>query len=258
MGGFGAMSYAARHPDLFSWAAAFSGAVDIVNNAPVAAVIDIETPADGGKPGDQFGDRVLDVDNWRAHNPWDLASNLRHTTLRLDTGNGQPGPYDQGRLMPDVIEQQVHEMNVSLHDKLSSLHIPHVWDDYGPGTHSWPYWQRDLRQALPSLEDAFAHPAVAPRRFSYVSGARNYTVYGWRVVAAPGGTKLTTLRGASRRGFTFIGGGVVTVRTAPLYRPRSRHTVTVVAQSKVLRADRRGRLTIPLGDATVGVRVRIG
>ena len=256
MGGFGAMSYAARHPDLFSWAAAFSGAVDIVNNAPVVGVIDLEAPADGGKPGDQFGDRVLNEDNWRAHNPWDLASNLRNTTLRLDTGNGQPGPYDQGKLTPDLIEQQVHEMNVSLHDKLSSLHIPVAWDDYGPGTHSWPYWQRDLRQALPSLEDSFAHPAAAPRRFSYVSGVRSYDVYGWHVTS--GGTKLTTLRGAGRRGFTFVGGGPVTVRTASLYRPRSRHAVTIVAQRKLLRADRLGRLKITLPDATAGARVRIG
>jgi diacylglycerol O-acyltransferase / trehalose O-mycolyltransferase len=252
MGGFGAMSYAARHPDLFSWAASFSGAVDIVNNAPVAAVIDIEAPADGGKPGDQFGDRVLNVDNWRAHNPWDLAANLRNTRLRLDTGNGQPGPYDKGRLLPDPIEQQVDVMSVSLHDKLSSLGIPHVWDDYGPGTHSWPYWQRDLRQALPSLEDAFAHPAAAPRRFSYVSGERSYDVYGWHVSEAGG--RLSTLRGASRRGFVFSG-GAVTVRTPALYTPRSRHTVTIGAQRKVLRADRLGRLRIQLGD---GARVRIG
>ena len=257
MGGFGAMSYAARHPDLFSWAAAYSGAVDIVNNAAVAAVIDIEAPADGGKPGDQFGDRVLNADNWRAHNPWDLAVNLRNTKLRLDTGNGQPGPYDKGRLMPDIVEQQVHEMNVSLHQKLTSLGIPHVWDDYGPGTHSWPYWQRDLRESLPSLEDTFARPPATPRRFTYVSASHNYEVYGWRLSIAGNGTKLTTLQGASRRGFLFIGGGATTVRTPPLFRPRSRHAVTVVAQQRVVRADSRGRLRIQLGDATAGARVRI-
>jgi S-formylglutathione hydrolase FrmB len=24
-------------------------------------------------------------------------------------------------------------------------------DFYGPGTHNWPYWQRELRRALPLL-----------------------------------------------------------------------------------------------------------
>jgi S-formylglutathione hydrolase FrmB len=151
MGGFGAMSYAARHPDLFSWAAAFSGAVDIVNNAPVAAVIDIEAPADGGKAGDQFGDRVLDVDNWRAHNPWDLAANLNGMHLIIDTGNGQPGPLDPPNRTFDPIENGVESMSVSLHERLLSLGIPHLWNDYGPGTHTWPYWQRDLSEAMPSL-----------------------------------------------------------------------------------------------------------
>jgi diacylglycerol O-acyltransferase / trehalose O-mycolyltransferase len=255
MGGFGAMSYAARHPDLFSWAASFSGAVDIVNNATVAAVIDIEAPADGGQPGDQFGDRVLNVANWRAHNPWDLAANLRNTRLRLDTGNGQPGPYDKGRLLPDPIEQQVREMGLSLHKKLGSLGIAHVWDDYGPGTHSWPYWQRDLRQSLPSLEDSFAHPLATPRRFTYTSAASSYEVYGWRVSVTGGAGKLDTLQGAGARGFLFSGAGTATVRTAPLYRPRSRHTVTIAAERRVLRADRLGRLRIAL---PAGARVRIG
>jgi diacylglycerol O-acyltransferase / trehalose O-mycolyltransferase / mycolyltransferase Ag85 len=27
-------------------------------------------------------------------------------------------------------------------------------DFYGPGTHDWPYWQRELRRALPSLLNA--------------------------------------------------------------------------------------------------------
>jgi S-formylglutathione hydrolase FrmB len=157
MGGFGAMSYAARHPDLFSWAGSFSGAVDIVNYLPVATVIGIEAPADGGLPGDQFGDRILDEANWRAHNPWDLAANLRGMRLVIDTGNGQPGPYDPPNRGFDPIEDGVHAMSVSFHERLLSLGIPHTWNDYGPGTHSWPYWQRDLTEALPSMMKTFAN-----------------------------------------------------------------------------------------------------
>ena len=155
MGGFGAMSYAARHPALFSWAGSFSGAVDIVNYLPVAAVIDLEAPADGGLPGDQFGDRVLAEPNWRAHNPWDLAENLRGMTLVVDTGNGQPGPLDPADKPFDAIEYGVHDMSVLFHQRLLSLGIAHTWNDYGPGTHSWPYWQRDLAEGLPSMMSGF-------------------------------------------------------------------------------------------------------
>jgi S-formylglutathione hydrolase FrmB len=155
MGGFGALSYAARHPNLFSWAGSFSGAVDIVNYAPVAAIINLEAPLDGGRPGDQFGDRIIDEANWRAHNPWDLAGNLRGMRLMIDTGNGQPGPLDPPGRAFDPIENGVEAMSVSLHQRLLALGIPHDWDDYGPGTHSWPYWQRDLTEALPSMISTF-------------------------------------------------------------------------------------------------------
>jgi S-formylglutathione hydrolase FrmB len=159
MGGFGAMSYAGRHPGLFDWAGSFSGAVDVIHFPSVVGVIALEALADGGLPDDQFGDRVLNAPNWRAHDPWDLAPNLRGMTLQIDTGNGHPGPYDANKLWFDGVEQQVHAMSVSLHQRLLALGIPHIWDDYGPGTHTWPYWQRDLRRALPSILATLQGPA---------------------------------------------------------------------------------------------------
>jgi S-formylglutathione hydrolase FrmB len=35
-----------------------------------------------------------------------------------------------------------------MHAKLDQLRIPHVYDDYGPGVHDWPYWARDLERTL--------------------------------------------------------------------------------------------------------------
>ncbi len=86
-GGFCAMSYAARHPDLFVWAGSFSGAVDITRNARVAAVIGAEAVADGGGPRDVFGSRAANQIAWRAPNPLDLAASLRGLVLYLATGN---------------------------------------------------------------------------------------------------------------------------------------------------------------------------
>jgi S-formylglutathione hydrolase FrmB len=151
MGGFGAMSYASRHPDLFAWAGSFSGALDITHNLPVVGAIAATAWLDGGLPGDQFGNRLLNYPNWEAHDPWTQAPNLRGMTVEVDTGNGAPGPYDPSGGLGDIIEEQAHEMSVSFHNRLVSLGIPHIWDDYGAGTHTWPYWQRDLRQALPSI-----------------------------------------------------------------------------------------------------------
>ena len=60
MGGFGAMSYAARHPDLFASATSLSGAVD-TNYAPLGAV----TEFNNGDPGSVHGPRATEEVRWR-------------------------------------------------------------------------------------------------------------------------------------------------------------------------------------------------
>ena len=134
-GGFGAMSLAARNPDEFAFAASFSGAVDIVGNAAVAGVIGAEAIADGGDFDDPFGNRETDAIVWRAHNPVDLAANLRHTELSIFYGNGEPGPLDPPGGDTDLIEQQVGLMNETFRRRLDDLGVRYASDAYGPGTH---------------------------------------------------------------------------------------------------------------------------
>jgi S-formylglutathione hydrolase FrmB len=153
MGGFGSLSYAARNPLLFAAAASFSGAVD-TRNLPLRGLITISPLADGREPGAIYPPPLLNEADWAAHNPWSLAGSLRGMHLALYTGDGLPGPLDDGGLL-DVQEQQVHTMNVALHQRLDALGIAHTWRDYGHGTHTWPYWQRDLREELPAIMTAF-------------------------------------------------------------------------------------------------------
>jgi S-formylglutathione hydrolase FrmB len=150
MGGFGAMSYAGRHPDLFSSVASFSGAVD-TRNVGLDGLIFISPLIDGGALGAIFGIPVLDQPDLARHNPWTLARQLRGMHVALYTGNGQPGPLDRRGSSFDPIEFEVHSMGVAVHQRLSDLGIAHTWDDYGAGTHSWAYWQRDLRAELPAI-----------------------------------------------------------------------------------------------------------
>jgi S-formylglutathione hydrolase FrmB len=155
MGGFGAMHYAAAHPELFSFAAAFSGAVDILHPG-VSAVVSASPFAHQGKPGDLFGDRMLDEDIWRAHNPVDLAEGLRTVEVQLRTGNGMPGgPY--GNFF-DIQEMGCSQATATLHQRLVELGIPHLYDDYGPGGHTWDHWRDDLAATLPAIVAAFARP----------------------------------------------------------------------------------------------------
>jgi len=245
MGGFSAMSYAVRHPDLFIAAASFSGAVD-TNYQPSWPVIEGEASADGGTTPDAiWGPRATDEVNWRAHNPWDLAANLRGMTLSIRSGNGHG---DDGST--DPIETGVHDMSVSLHDRLAALGIAHVWDDYGNGTHAWPYWQRDLKLEVPRIMEAFAHGAPkAGTPFTYTSAEPSFAVYGWRVAMHRQVMEMATLADASPEGFTLRGSGAATVTTAPAFRAGREYAVTVGGATRTARADDAGRLTVdvPLG-----------
>jgi S-formylglutathione hydrolase FrmB len=142
MGGYGALSYAARHPGTFAAAASFSGALEV------------------GSP-DAWGPRSANAARWRAHLPISIAARLRSLALvELRTGDGRPGPLDPRGTRPGcpacALEGVLHTSNVRLHRRLRALGIRHVWDDYGPGTHDWPYWRRDLRETLPDLVAALA------------------------------------------------------------------------------------------------------
>ena len=108
----------------------------------------------------------------------------------------------------------MHKASVALHDRLGALGIPHVWDDYGPGGHLWPYWRRDLRQTLPWLMNGFAHPRRPPSPFTYRTIEPRYEVYGWRVRIKRPALEWSELSGAGRRGFSLTGSGRARVTSA--------------------------------------------
>jgi S-formylglutathione hydrolase FrmB len=249
MGGGGAMSYAARHPALFSSASAFSGAVD-TNSPGVQPVTQASGLSDGSQtPGAIYGTRANDEVRWRAHNPWDLAGNLAGLKLTLRTGNGQPG--GPGGDSGDPVEAEVHTESVNMHNRLVELGLPHVWDDYGAGGHAWYYWQRDLRQTLPLVMSTFAKPPARPSPFSFRAVEPTYWVYGWRVQVERPALEFSELRDASRRGFDLLGSGTAKVRTSKrAFKPHSRVRATIRTGSgtktRKLRAGRYGRVTVPL------------
>jgi S-formylglutathione hydrolase FrmB len=59
------------------------------------------------------------------------------------------GPYDPP-LVPDLLEGMIWRLNDAFVRKLKELEIPATVHFYN-GTHSWPYWDREFRSALPRL-----------------------------------------------------------------------------------------------------------
>jgi diacylglycerol O-acyltransferase/trehalose O-mycolyltransferase len=153
-GGLGALAYAARHPGLFRAAASFSGIVDTrLSPQESMRYVDL-VRSQGADPRHLWGDPRGGAAVWAAHNPYDLAPRLRGTQLFLAVGNGQPGPLDPPGTAASTIESSLAAENAALAGRLRALKIPAQFDFYGPGTHDWPYWQRDLHQAWPLLQHA--------------------------------------------------------------------------------------------------------
>ncbi len=242
-------------------ALAYSGAPDIAESpdAEVGSTIIVngtEVGLDRVPPNSMFGDRVTQEVNWADHDPATLAENLRGTDLFMYVGNGEPGPLDPSPVNPSGsgIEALAARDNVDFHDRLDSLGIPSHYDAYGPGTHTWPYWARDLRESITPIMHDFAHPAPLPSKVTYTIADQHYSIYGWEVSMHRPATEFSTLEGADAGGFALAGSGSSSVTTPDSYQPGTRYEVTLrgdaLAPITVTRvADLHGRLhlDVPLG-----------
>ncbi|MCP9965600.1 hypothetical protein [Actinomadura madurae] len=69
----------------------------------------------------------------------------------MSAGDGMPGPYDpRPATGTDILEVLAHTVSLEFAGKLKKLGIP-VTTHFYRGTHSWPYWRRELRATLPAL-----------------------------------------------------------------------------------------------------------
>jgi S-formylglutathione hydrolase FrmB len=261
-GGFGALSYAARHPELFTSVASFSGGCTIARDPRAleiaAFIVGFTTSVLSGADEDAvFGPPDTNLLNWLAHDPGMLVTNLRGMEVALWAGDGRPGPLDPSPIDPGAssIENVTFQATELFHGYLNEAGIPHRYDYYGGGTHIWPYWARDLEQYLEPLMRRFGRPAPRPRSIGYLSADDAWEQWGWAVRLERPARAFSSLRRARRSGFVLIGTGRARVRTPRLYEPGAR-----------VRVDKRGaaprssteRVVGPSGRLRIGVRLGDG
>jgi len=158
-GGFGSMSYAARHPDLFGEAASFSGAVDIYYGVQcqLGAALLIGAIMSGlnqVQPFAPFGDPITNAANWKAHDPATQVKNLADTKVELFTSSGLPGKVDlTDPAMPGTValEALLHQSNLCFRLAARKAGVKIGWHSYPQGTHAWVYGTRSLKAYLPIL-----------------------------------------------------------------------------------------------------------
>src|SRR3954471_1717818 len=271
MGGYGALLYAARHPDLFSVVGGFSPISHLtIPDQPYQGAPADNAETDAGSPGPAFADRprpyrtpddansgcnggskqwgsgVRDI-QWHARNPADLASNLRTTSVYVASGNGVPcGPEDP-------IDRPTYEfepgdagtlvMARDYFDPAARAAGAHVTEDfYGCGVHTMRYAERDLHAFWPLMLAAFG--GAPPANFAYRSADPDFSVWNWTFHADPKrAAEFLEVRDAGVHGLTLTGSGTETVITAGMFRPGQTVAVGGALPANAV-ADADGRLTL--------------
>jgi S-formylglutathione hydrolase FrmB len=238
MGGFGAMSYAARFPDLFAAAGSFSGAVDPDLVYPFGPLIlNMASTVLTEKLPDQciWGDPVTQTVRWYGADPTYLAQNLAPVSLFVASGDGQPGVFDTpgsfSSAGDSLIETAVFAMNLSFTAALDAAHVTHTTYFYGNGTHSWGYWLRDLAHFLPQMSGVFSAPPPAgpAAPFNYRTVETNFSMFGYSFSINHPAEGFTYLQAVSPTGLGVAGSGTLSVVTPATYAPGGSYRISVTA-----------------------------
>ncbi|MBI5724914.1 MAG: esterase family protein [Planctomycetes bacterium] len=120
MGGYGAMMYAMKHPDIFCAAASHSGALQLLHKPRADRPHLIELA------------KFLPA---KDYNLFELSARLKKSgkklALRIDCGT----------------EDFLLDENRGFHAHLNKLGIGHFYKEY-PGSHNWDYWDVHIRETL--------------------------------------------------------------------------------------------------------------
>jgi enterochelin esterase-like enzyme len=142
MGGWGALVYSMRHPDMFAACAAFS--VAVWTDEDFAAM---EEKAYAGMLGPVFGPGLAGEDrlttHFRSYSPLELAKTMDIETLQkvryyLDCGD----------------DDFLFEGNSALHVMLTDRKIPHEFR-VRDGGHTWSYWRAGIADGLAFIGRSF-------------------------------------------------------------------------------------------------------
>jgi S-formylglutathione hydrolase FrmB len=153
MGGFGAIRYAQDRPDVFAFAASFSGAVDLAEPG-TRGVVTQQSAQNGFPPFGPFGSPFPPFDStWNALNPVNRAARLRDVEVALYVGSGINDA--------DVLERTLAQSAQRLHDALDAAGVPHFFWNYGrpgpsvpygcDGGHNFSCWNFALDDAMPRM-----------------------------------------------------------------------------------------------------------
>ncbi|MFT3660506.1 MAG: alpha/beta hydrolase-fold protein [Gordonia sp. (in: high G+C Gram-positive bacteria)] len=160
MGGTAAMMLAVRTPGFFRFAASYSGILQLTSYGMPQAIQFALRDGGGYDAMKMFGEPSDPA--WAEHDPYVLADRLRGTSLYISSGNGVIGPHDRPSDIPLLatnysgvgLEALSRTTSQQFATKLAKAGIP-AQAVYRPsGTHTWPYWEFEMKQSWPQIASA--------------------------------------------------------------------------------------------------------
>ena len=140
----------------------------------------LDVGRDGGPPGSLWGPFATQEVRWRAHDPYDLAENLRGLALWLRTGNGQPGGPFGGGPNVDVIEAGVVRDGRRTSTSACSTSASRTsTTTTAPASTSGPTGIAGSSETLPAIMKRFHRGSKPPARVTF--SAAEPTLLGLRV-----------------------------------------------------------------------------
>jgi S-formylglutathione hydrolase FrmB len=235
MGGHGAIKLAAEYPGKFGFAGSFSGAVNPSLPLYQSLIQDCK-----------WGDPAIDEVVWRDNDPTETPANLRGIGLFIRSGDGSPGPHDPGGSGTDIVESVVKMMNDAFLAALDGAGVRDVDVAFGPGTHTWPYWQDDLAEFVDWLRPRLGTKVSPPHRLEIASAHDDVGAWGWDLATHRRAREFLYVGGTGKRRLELTGSGRVDVTSPRRFRPRADYRVRIGKARRTIAADRRGRLSFPV------------
>lgn len=159
IGGLGALKYAWENPGLFKAAASYSGLLD-TQNASARLAVRVIRDREGQQFDTLWGNPWFQYDIWRANNPTAQAARLKGVSLYVSAGSplgiGNPGVNPEN--LWDPIEPSARSGSETFVRAARRNGVNVTTNFNALGTHSWPYWEVELKRSYAQLAAAMGQP----------------------------------------------------------------------------------------------------